>query len=50
MNQDYQLSTNPQGNGDFWTQSGQSILANAGIAPGQSGTTKLERAKAPLPP
>jgi succinoglycan biosynthesis transport protein ExoP len=32
MNQDYQLSTNTQANGDFWTQSGQSILANAGIA------------------
>jgi hypothetical protein len=35
MNQDYQLSTHPQANGDFWTQNGSGILANAGI--GNSG-------------
>jgi capsular exopolysaccharide synthesis family protein len=32
MNQDYSLSANPQPAGDFWTQNGSGILANAGIA------------------
>jgi capsular exopolysaccharide synthesis family protein len=29
---DYQLSTNPQAAGDFWTQNGSGVLAGAGIA------------------
>jgi polysaccharide biosynthesis transport protein len=43
MNQDYQLSTNPQAAGDFWTQNGTNLLANAGIGNGPGPS-------APLPP
>jgi capsular exopolysaccharide synthesis family protein len=50
MSQDYQLSTNPQANGDFWTQSGQSILANAGIAngPGAAPGSSAPKAHSPM--
>ena len=42
MNQDYQLSTHSQANGDFWTQNGSGILANAGIAnPGYASAGSL---------